>query len=250
MGAHLPCCDYVMPMKTGPGWSTAWSVIRLLACLLIAAAIVAQATRSIGGAISRNGDVATTAVNFFSFFTVLSNLGSVFVLAIVGVWGLRHRGAPGPLPGGPAIALACVTTYMLVTGVVYNTLLRGIELPQGTTVPWSNEVLHVIAPVFLLLDLIFGSSPTRLQWRSVLGILVFPLLWVAYTLIRGPLVTNPTTGAAWWYPYPFLDPHAVNGYAGVVPYVLGIAVALSAFGAGVVYVGRRRGAERLVEAVV
>ena len=69
-------------------------------------------------------------------------------------------------------------------------------------------------------------------------------------MIRGSLVTNPTTGAAWWYPYPFLDPHAVNGYAGVVPYVLGIAVALSAFGAGVVYVGRRRGAERLVEAVV
>jgi len=111
-------------------------------------------------------------------------------------------------------------------------------------------VLHVIGPVFLLLDLLFGSSPTRLPWRWVLGILVFPLLWVAYTLIRGPLVTNPTTGAAWWYPYPFLDPHAVNGYAGIVPYVLGIAVALSAFGAGVVYVGRRRGAERLVEAVV
>jgi len=171
-------------------------------------------------------------------------------VGFVGLWGLRHRRARGPLPGGPAVALTCVTTYMLVTGVVYNTLLRGIELPQGTTVPWSNEVLHVIGPVFLLLDLLFGSSPTRLPWRWVLGILVFPLLWVAYTLIRGPLVTNPTTGAAWWYPYPFLDPHAVNGYAGIVPYVLGIAVALSAFGAGVVYVGRRRGAERLVEAVV
>ena len=89
-----------MPLKTASGWSTGWSVIRLLT------------------------------------------------------------------------ALACATTYMLVTGVVYNTLLRGIELPQGTTVPWSNEVLHVIGPVFLLLDLIFGSSPTRLQWRSVLGILV------------------------------------------------------------------------------
>ena len=226
-------------MKTDPRWSTGWSIVRLLACLLIAAAIVAQATRTIGGALSRNGDVATTAVNFFSFFTVLSNLGSVVVLAIVGVWGLRHRLAPGPLPEGPGIALACVTTYMLVTGVVYNTLLRGIELPQGTTVPWSNEVLHVVGPVFLLLDLLLGSPQARLLWRHVLGILAIPVLWVAYTLIRGPLVTNPTTGAAWWYPYPFLDPHVVGGYAGVIPYVLGIAVALSAFGAGVVYVGRR-----------
>ena len=117
-------------------------------------------------------------------------------MGFVGLWGLRHRRARGPLPGGPAVALACVTTYMLVTGVAYNTLLRGIELPQGTTVPCPNEVLHVIGPVFLLLDLLFGSSPTRLPWRSVLGILVFPLLWVAYTLIRGPLVTNATTGAA------------------------------------------------------
>ena len=235
-------------MKTAPSWSLGWSIVRLLAALLIAAAIIAQATRSIGGAISRNGDVATTAVNFFSFFTVLSNTGSVVVLAVVGVWGLRHARAAVPLSLGPAVALACVTTYMLVTGVVYNTLLRGIELPQGTTVPWSNEVLHVIGPIFLLLDVLVGSSPARLPWRAVLGILVFPLLWVAYTLVRGPLVTNPTTAAAWWYPYPFLDPHVVNGYAGVIPYVLGIAVALAAFGAGVVYVGRRRTAGAAPEA--
>ena len=227
-------------MNTASRWSTGWSILRLIAVLLIAAAIIAQALRSIGGAISRNGDVATTAVNFFSFFTVLSNAGSVVVLAIVGIWGLRRRLTGEPLPVGRAIALASVTTYMIVTGVVYNTLLRGIELPQGTTVPWSNEVLHVIGPIFLLLDVLFGSTPARLPWRAVLAILVFPLLWVAYTLIRGPLVTNPTTGAAWWYPYPFLDPHVVNGYAGVLPYVLGIAVALTAFGAGVVYVGHRR----------
>jgi hypothetical protein len=235
-------------MRTAPRWSIGWSTVRLIAALLILAAIVAQAMRSIGGAISRNGDVATTGVNFFSFFTVLSNAGSVVVLSIVGMWGLRHWREGRPLPFGPATALACVTTYMIVTGVVYNTLLRGIELPQGTTVPWSNEVLHVIGPIFLLLDVLFGSSPARLPWRAVLGILVFPLLWVAYTLIRGPRVTNPTTGAAWWYPYPFLDPHVVSGYTGVVPYVLGIAAALAAFGAGVVYVGRRRTSGAALEA--
>jgi len=95
----------------------------------------------------------------------------------------------------PADRLACVTTYMLVTGVVYNTLLRGIELPQGTTVPGSNEVLHVIGPVFLLLDLIFGSSPTRLQWRSVLGILVVeprPPARLGGTRIRSSTHTRST----------------------------------------------------------
>jgi apolipoprotein N-acyltransferase len=131
-------------------------------------------------------------------------------------------------------------TYMIVTGVVYNTLLRGVALPQGTTVVWSNEVLHVVAPLFLLVDLIVGTWPPRLSWRAVLGILVFPVVWIVYTLVRGPLVTNPVTGAAWWYPYPFLDPHVVGGYAGMVPYILGIAVGLALFAAGVVWVGRRR----------
>ena len=37
-----------------------------------------------------------------------------------------------------------MTTYMIVTGLVYNILLRGIELPQGSEpIPWSNETLHV-----------------------------------------------------------------------------------------------------------
>ena len=41
---------------------------------------------------------------------------------------------------------------MVVTGVVYNLLLRGIVLDQGTTVPWSNEVMHLVGPAFMLLD--------------------------------------------------------------------------------------------------
>lgn len=208
---------------------------------------MAQLARSISNTMDRNGDVATVTANFFSFFTVLSNLFSVVVLAILGIVALT-RGMQSRAPS-PALSFAhaCVMTYMIVTGVVYNTLLRGVALPQGTTVVWSNEVLHVVGPLFLLVDLLAGTWPPRLSWRAILGILVFPVLWIVYTLVRGPLVTNPTTGAAWWYPYPFLDPHAVNGYAGTIPYIIGIAVALGGFGAAVVYVGRRRSASPVAE---
>jgi hypothetical protein len=72
------------------------------------------------------------------------------------------------------------------------------------------------------------------------AILVFPVAWILYTLVRGPLVTNPVTKDPWWYPYPFLDPHLVGGYGGVALYVVGIAVALGAVAALVVAVGRRR----------
>ncbi len=229
-------------MLSTPRWSTGWNVLRLVGALLIVAAIVAQASRTVGGAVDGHRDVATTVVNFFSFFTVLSNAGSVVVLAIAGIRGLTARGRSAAEPYGLAVALACVATYMTVTGIVYNLLLRGIALPQGQTVPWSNEVLHVVGPLLLVADVFLGPRPRQLPWRAVLYVLVFPLAWVAYTLIRGPLVTNPLTDAAWWYPYPFLDPHQMGGYGGVVPYVIGIAVALSAVAAGVVAVRRRRGA--------
>lgn len=233
-------CDYVVPMKTTPRWSTGWSVVRLLIAVLIVAAVIAQLVRTIGNAVEGHHDVATVVVNFLSFFTIDSNLVSMVVLVIVGLRGLLGRRDVTSAAFALNLVRACAATYMIVTGVVYNTLLRGIELPQGVTVPWSNEVLHVVAPLFMLIELLFGSSPPRLPWRAVGGILVFPSVWVVYTMVRGPLVTNPTTGAAWWYPYPFMDPHVVNGYAGVVPYIVGIAVGLVAFGSGVIYVGRRR----------
>ena len=105
---------------------------------------------------------------------------------------------------------------MIITGIVYNTLLRGIPLPQGTTVEWANEILHVVGPIILLADVLVGARVRSLGWRVVPIVLAFPIVWVVYTLVRGPLVTNPNTGAPYWYPYPFLDPNAqASGYAGV-----------------------------------
>jgi hypothetical protein len=183
------------------GWADTWSALRAAMAVLGAAAIIAQAVTSIGGAISNGRDVGTTVANFFSFFTILSNVLAVIVLVSLVAWyWLRGRRGASPEPRGIAIALASVTTYMIITGVVYNTLLRGIPLPQGTTVPWSNEVLHVVAPLFLLVDLFLAPRRRCLGWGAIAAVLVFPLVWVVYTMLRGPLVTNPLTGDAYWYP--------------------------------------------------
>src|SRR5690606_16495561 len=142
-----------------------------------------------------------------------------------------------------AIALACVATYMIVTGIVYNLLLRGVELPQGTTLGWSNEVLHVVVPLFLLVDVLFAPQRRKLSWSTVGTIAVFPVAWAVYTLLRADLILAPGTGDPFWYPYPFLNPHITpGGYLGVAGYVVGIAVAILAVGLGVVAVSRRRAA--------
>ncbi|MGA0568049.1 Pr6Pr family membrane protein [Rathayibacter sp. KR2-224] len=231
-------------MLRTPAWTWTWTALRAAIAVVVAAAIIAQAVTTFGGAVTHHRDVATTVTNFFSFFTILSNVLTVAVMLWAVVWFcLRGRTDASPEPRSLAISLACVTTYMGITGIVYNTLLRGIELPQGTTVPWSNEVLHVIAPIFLLIDLFVGPRRRCLGWGAIALTLIFPLVWVVYTMVRGPLVTNPATGGASWYPYPFLDPNSptTGGYGGAIAYVIGIAVGIAAVGALVVWVGRIRG---------
>lgn len=218
-----------------------WSVLRLAMAVVILAAVITQLTVSLTRTAETGGDVATVFANFFSFFTILSNVIAAVVLATAGARALmRPAEAAGSL--GLSAALTCATAYMVITGIVYNALLRGITLPQGSEpVPWSNEVLHLIGPIFLVLDLLIGTRRRALRWQVVWVVVAFPLLWVAYTLVRGPLVTNPTTGEPYWYPYPFLNPNGPGGWGSVAAYVVVIAIGFVAVGFGAVWVTRRRG---------
>ena len=230
-------------MMRSAAWSNGWSVARAAMAAVTIAAIVAQLSKSIGTATGLDRDVTTTVVNFFSFFTILSNASAAIVLLWAAVWFWTRGRRADAEPLSLAVALACVSTYMIITGIVYNTLLRNIELPQGSEpIPWSNEVLHLIGPLFLLADVLLGPLRRALPWRALWAIVGFPILWVIGTMIRGPLVTNPVSGDPFWYPYPFLNPNNAGGWPSVVAYVIGIAVAIIAVGALVVWVGRRRAA--------
>lgn len=233
--------------------TTWWPYLRIAAALLALAAVAAQLTRSVQNAIDATtewgGHLPTVAANFLSFFTIESNILAAIVLIIGGIWALRNRAATGSEPAWLAVLLVCVSTYMIVTGIVYNSLLRNVELPQGVTVPWSNEVLHVVIPLFLLLDVLLAPRRRALGWSTVAIAAIFPLVWAVYTLIRANLIIAPATGDPWWYPYPFLDPHLVpGGYLGVSGYIVGIAIAIVGVAAGVVWVGRVRGAKAVTPA--
>jgi hypothetical protein len=230
--------------------TTWWPWARLAASALGFAAIIAQLSLTVQTALAADtaygSHLPTVATNFFSFFTILSNVGAAVVLAIAAFWALSSGRDASREPRWLAITLGCVSTYMIVTGIVYNLLLRGVELPQGTTVPWSNEVLHVVIPLFLLADVLFAPKRRMLSWRTVLAIAAFPIAWAVYTLVRANLITAPATGDAYWYPYPFLNPHITpGGYLGVAGYVVAIAIAIIAVGAGVIWMARRRAASDL-----
>jgi len=219
-------------------------LFRVAGAAAIAAAVVGQFVHSLNfraeAGVDENG---VPAVNFFSFFTIDSNVLSVVVLLLGAVLLIRARGED---PLWFAVGRASVTAYMATTGIVYNTLLRGIEVSEGATLPWSNEILHVAGPVILAVDWLFAPGRRALEWKHIGVIVAFPIVWAVYTMVRGPFVEDPTQAVfdpdyvIGWYPYPFLNPaNSELGYVSVAFYVVLIAAVIGGVGAAIIWVSRR-----------
>lgn len=149
--------------------------------------------------------------NFFSFFTIQSNLMAAFVLVTGGVLLLCRK------PGLPILVRGAATLYMLVTGIIFALLLSGLDAGVLTAVPWDNTVLHYLMPLAVLGDWLLDPPKQRIAFRRAAVWLLYPVVYLVYTLIRGHFVG--------WYPYPFL--HASNrGYIAVVLTSVGVAAVI------------------------
>jgi len=213
--------------------------VRIIGAALIVAAMVVQLVHNFG-IWTKLGilHLENLPINFFSYFTIDSNVGTVVVFLIGAVVLLRKMEDPRWF----GVLRACVVAYMVVTGIVYNTLLRGIEIPVNQVVPWTNEVLHVVGPLLVLLDWLLAPGRVRLGWKTLWWVVSFPIVWAIYTMIRGPLAYNDVAQKRTWYPYPFLDPSlAPEGYVSVAFYVVLIAAVICGVGAAVIWVSRRPG---------
>jgi hypothetical protein len=120
---------------------------------------------------------------------------------------------------------------MTTTGVVYGLLLSGYEEELQTALPWVNTVVHRVIPLVMVIDWMIERPHNRLDFRRCLVWVTFPVAYLAYSLIRGPIVE--------WYPYPFLDPDEAGGYAGVAAYSIGIALGFVGFVWLIVTLGNR-----------
>lgn len=176
--------------------------IRLAAGLLTLGAISLQLFDSI----TKGRDVA----NFFSFFTIQSNLLVALLLMTVGIYVLLGK-------SGRSVAYlrGALTLYMTMTGIIYVLLLSGYEQGLQTTIPAVNIVLHYIMPVVVLLDWLIFPPQKRLLFQKALAWLVYPILYLAYSLVRGIFVG--------WYPYPFIDP-VTSGWPNLIGTSLVIAL--------------------------
>ena len=171
---------------------------------------------------------AFVATEYFGYFTIQSSLMNVVVLLVGGSLALHRRLDPQLLTG----VRRSVLTYAVVTGVVYNALLRNVVSDGFTGITWPNEVLHVWAPIFIALDWVLSPGRPALAWKRLGLALIYPLAWVGYAVVRGTL-----TG---FYTYPFLDPGQPGGYLAVALYVLGIAAFITGLAAAAIAASRLR----------
>ena len=171
---------------------------RLLFALLGLAAVITQYTNNV----ELLGD-AYNPVNFFSFFTIDSNLLFVAVLFAGSymAWKRKTSATFELFRGGAMI-------YMLITGIIFSLLLTGLQEELLTHIPWVNSALHYVLPVVALLDWVFDIPKRRVSFKRGLVWLVFPLAYFAYSLVRGHYVQ--------WYPYPFLNPTLDGGWPRVI----------------------------------
>ncbi len=199
---------------------------------VLRAAFAALAVAAIVDTLSVSLDSPTfSPVNFFSYFTIEANLAGIVVLGIGAL----------ALPVGRSFdaVRGAVTLYLVMTGIIYAALLSNVGV--GLAAPWTNTVLHRVMPAVVLVDWLLLPPRRRISYRVGLSWLAFPLVYFAYSLIRGP--------SAHWYPYPFLDPDHHGGYGRVALYAVVLAVGIAVLALAVVWAGEALRKRRWPDAV-
>nr|WP_246401894.1 Pr6Pr family membrane protein [Jiangella mangrovi] len=199
--------------------------------MIIAACVIIQLVISIQGndvLLIDEGDeapgTARRVVNFFSFFTVQSNI----LLGIGAAILVRN-----PQADGRAFRVLRIAGLIgiTVTGIVYVTLLRDLVDLEGIRAV-TNVGFHYLAPVLGFFGWLLFGPWRRLDLRTVVLSLIWPVAWLVYTLIRGEVID--------WYPYPFIDV-TEHGYGRVLLNSAGITLIFLALGWLFLFGDRRLG---------
>jgi len=158
----------------------------------------------------RVASVPETILRFFSFFTILTNLLVALCCTLVLV---KPGSGWGAFFARPRM-LTAITLYIVVVGLIYNTILRFLWNPQGLQFV-VDELLHSVVPVLFILYWLFFVPKETLHWKDIFPWLLFPLLYCIFILVRGAF--------SGFYPYPFVDVTEL-GYGRVLLHAAGIVL--------------------------
>ena len=136
-------------------------------------------------------------INFFSFFTVLTNTLVVVVLSYALVQrdsaAKRFFLAPG-ISSGIAVSI-------VVVSLAYNLLLRHLWQPEGFQFV-ADELLHDVMPALFFIFWWRCVPKGSLRFKHIGAWVIYPLVYFAYVLLRGHMLGQ--------YQYPFIDVDALG----------------------------------------
>jgi hypothetical protein len=169
------------------------------------------------------GSPLNRALNVFAFFTIQSNL-------IVGVTTLLLAIRPDRRSTVFAVFRLIGVVAITVTFIVFHVALSSL-LDLDTWGQVANQLQHTVVPLAAIVGWVMFGPRGLTSSRVVKLTVLFPLGYMMFTAIRGPLASN-------WYPYPFADVHAL-GYVRVVVNAVWISLLFVALAAGAHAADRR-----------
>jgi hypothetical protein len=145
--------------------------------------------------------IAYTIMNFFSHFTVQSNL-------LVALWlslALWRKKLPGESIVQRPVVRGAVTVYITVTYLIYGLVLASSWMPTNWEHLYSN-LNHYIVPLAFILDWFLFEDKRNYHWVFMPYWMIYPIAYLVYTQVFGTLTGN--------YMYFFLD-RARLGWGGL-----------------------------------
>lgn len=214
---------------TGPVWSErsarAWFG---LTSALVSVGLVIQFFLAVADDDHPFDDVPARIVNFFSFFTVQSNIAVAVTCGLLAID--LHRPSTG-FRVARIVAVLCIT----VTGIVFHLALADLQELTG----WDllcDTILHTLSPIMVAGGWLLFGPRGQLSTRVVGLAAVPPVLWLVYAVIYGELATTRT--GRHYYAYPFMNVE-VHGYAVALFRCLVVALLFLALAFGAKALDRR-----------
>ncbi len=195
-------------------------IIKLLPILTLISSITGLSLSLYTSITSIEGSELLNLTNSLSYFTIQSNV-LVLISSLIYIFNIYDSKYIKLLKFGSLVNIT-------VTCIVYFVLLHNLWNPQGIQYIY-NLLLHLITPILFLLTWIFNTK-YKLNIKYALYWLIYPLIYLIYSLIRGNLLK--------WYPYFFIDPHFVDTLTMII-YILALSLFIFLIGYMLVLLSKR-----------
>jgi len=132
-------------------------------------------------------------VQFFSFFTVLTNL-LVTIYCTVHLLSSNQQNRTNLFLRPDT--LTALTVFILMVGTVYHLVLKSLWNPEGLLMI-TDEIYHTFVPLGTLALWIVSTNNRLGNLKNLFSWMLYPILYLLFILIIGSFSD--------FYPYPFLN---------------------------------------------